>query len=131
MKTIGIIAVLIAGSVLALHVVKAQQAGVNRTDLQRHDLSIPGREAVQVRVDIGPGTIFPKHKHPGEEIIYVLEGSLKYEVEGKPPVTLKAGDVLFIPAGAIHSASNAGSGSAAELATYVVEKGKPLLVLVK
>lgn len=125
MKTIGMIAVLIVGSGLA------QQPGVNRTDLQRHDLSIPGREAVQVRVDIDPGTAFPKHQHPGEEIIYVLEGSLKYEVEGKAPVTLKAGDVLFIPAGTIHSASNVGSGRAAELATYVVEKGKPLLTLVK
>jgi len=56
MKTIALIAVLIAGSGLA------QQPGVNRTDLQRHDLSIPGREAVQVRVDIGPGTTFPKRK---------------------------------------------------------------------
>jgi quercetin dioxygenase-like cupin family protein len=125
MKTIGMIAILIVGSGLA------QQPGVNRTDLQRHDLSIPGREAIQVRVDIGPGTIFPKHKHPGEEIIYVLEGSLKYEVEGKLPLTLKAGDVLFIPAGTIHSASNVGSGNAAELATYVVEQGKPILTLVK
>jgi quercetin dioxygenase-like cupin family protein len=125
MKTIGMITVLMVGSGLAQH------PGVNRTDLQRHDLSIPGREAVQVRVDIGPGTAFPKHQHPGEEIIYVLEGSLKYEVEGKLPVTLKAGDVLFIPAGTIHSASNVGSGYAAELATYVVEKGKPLLTLVK
>jgi len=119
------IAILIVGSGLA------QQPGVNRTDLQRHDLSIPGREAVQVRVDIWPGTTFPNHQHPGEEIIYVLEGSLKYEVEGKSPVTLKAGDVLFIPAGTIHSASNVGSDNAAELATYVVEKGKPILTLVK
>jgi len=125
MKMIGMIAILIVGSGLA------QQPGVNRTDLQRHDLSIPGREAVQVRVDIGPGATFPKDQHPGEEIIHVLEGSLKYEVEGKPPVTLKAGDVLFIPAGTIHSASNVGPGKAAELATYVVEKGKPLLTLVK
>jgi quercetin dioxygenase-like cupin family protein len=125
MKTIGMIAVLIVGSGLG------QQPGVNRTDLQRHDLSIPAREAVRVRVDTGPGTTAPKHQHPGEEIIYVLEGSLKYEVEGKSPVTLKAGDVLFIPAGTIHSASNVGNSNAAELATYVVEKGKPLLTLVK
>jgi len=66
-----------------------------------------------------------------ELLIYVLEGTLEYEVEGKPPVTLKAGDVLFVPAGAIHAAKNVGSGNAAELATYVVEKGKPLLTLVK
>jgi quercetin dioxygenase-like cupin family protein len=53
------------------------------------------------------------------------------EVEGKPPVTLKAGDVLFIPAGTIHAAKNVGSGNAAELATYVLEKGKTLITLVK
>jgi quercetin dioxygenase-like cupin family protein len=116
---------------LAPQVVSAQQPGIKRTDLQRHDLSIPGREVIQVRVDIDPGVLAPKHTHPGEEIIYVLEGSLEYEVEGKPPVTLKAGDVLFIPAGVIHSAKNVGSGNGAELATYIVEKGKPLVVPVK
>ena len=54
---------------------------------------------------------------------------LEYQLEGKPPVTLKAGDSLFIPAGVVHSAKNVGSGNAAELATYVVEKGKPLVAL--
>ena len=125
------VAVLIVASGLALHVAWAQQAGIKRTDLQRHDLSAPGREVIQVRVDFAPGSVAPKHTHPGEEIIYVLEGSLEYEIEGKPPVTLKAGDVLFVPAGTIHSARNVGSGNAAELATYVVEKGKPLITLVK
>ena len=73
-----------------------------------------------------PGAAFGRHTHPGEEIIYVLEGSLEYQVEGKPPVTLKAGDVFFVPAGTVHAARNVGSSPAAELATYVVEKGKPL-----
>src|SRR5262245_14605775 len=133
MKTTGmiaVVAVLIVGSGLALHMARAQQ-GVKRTDLQRHDLSVPGREVIQVRVELAPGVTFPRHTHPGEEIIYVLEGSMEYEVEGKPPVTLKSGDVLFIPAGTIHAARNAGTGNAAELATYIVEKGKPLLTLVK
>ena len=58
-----------------------------------------------------------------------MEGLLEYQVEGKPPVTLKAGEALFIPAGTIDSAKNVGSGNAAELATYIVEKGKPLIVL--
>ena len=89
------------------------------------------REAIQVRVDFAPGAAFGKHTHPGEEIIYVLEGSLEYEIEGKPPVTLKAGDVFFVPAGTIHAARNVGTRNAAELATYVVEKGKPVLTLVK
>lgn len=124
-------ATLIVGSGLALHAAGAQQPGIKRTDLQRHDLSVPGHEVVQVRVDFAPGVAFPKHSHPGEEIVNVLEGSLEYEVEGKPPVTLMAGDVLFIPAGTIQSAKNVGSGNAAELATYVVEKGKPLVVLAK
>jgi quercetin dioxygenase-like cupin family protein len=109
----------------------AQQTGIKRTDLQRHDLSAPGREAVQVRVDIDPGVAFGRHTHPGEEIIYVLAGSLEYQIDGKPPVTLKAGDVLFIPAGTIHAAKNVGSVTASELATYIVEKGKPLLTLEK
>ena len=133
MRTTRIMAVaaLIVGSGLALYVAQAQQPGIKRTNLQQHDLSIPGREVVQVRVDIAPGAAFPKHTHPGEEIIYVIEGSLEYEVEGKPPVTLKAGEVLFIPAGTVHAAKNVGSGNAAELATYIVEKGKPLVTLVK
>ena len=133
MKTMAIIAAaaLIVGSGLATPTAHAQQAGIKRTDLQRHDLSAPGREAVQVRVDIGPGAAFGRHRHPGEEIIYVIEGTLVYELDGGPPITLKAGEVLFIPAGTIHAAKNVGTVNAAELATYVVEKGKPLLELIE
>ena len=115
----------------ALCVVAAQPSGIRRTDLQRHDLSVAGREVVQVRVDFGPGAAFGRHTHPGEEIAYVIEGSLEYQVEGKPPVTLGAGDVLFIPAGTIHAARNVGKGNGAELATYIVEKGKPLVAMVR
>lgn len=131
MKADRMLATLAVLGGLALCAAQAQQPGTRRADLQRHDLSAAGREVVQVRVDIDPGVAFPGHTHPGEEIIYVLEGSLEYRVEGRPPVTLKAGDVLFIPAGAIHSAKNVGKDNAAELATYVVEKGKPLLTLAK
>ena len=125
------VAALIAASGLALHVARAQQPGIKRTDLQRHDLSTPGREAIQTIVAIAPGVTAPRHSHPGEEIIYVLEGLLEYQLDGQPPVTLKAGDVLFIPAGVVHSAKNVGSGNGAELATYVVEKGKPLVTVAK
>lgn len=123
--------VLIAVSALALHTAQAQLAGIKRTDLMRHDLSVAGREAIQVRVDFAPGVAFGKHSHPGEEIAYVLEGTLEYQFEGEAPVTLEAGEALFIPAGTIHSAKNVGTGNAAELATYIVEKGKPLVVLDK
>jgi quercetin dioxygenase-like cupin family protein len=106
-----------------------QASGIERTDLQQHDLGIPGREVVQNRVDISPEVPAFKHKHMGEEIIYVLEGSLEYQVEGKPPTMLNAGEVFFVPAETIHAVKNLGTSNAAELATYVVEKGKPLLVL--
>ena len=137
MKTTLIIGaiVLIIGTGLGLHVTQAQKQqkkdGIMRTDLQRHDLSAPGREVVQVRVDFDPGAAFGKHTHPGEEIVNVLEGTLEYQVEGKSPVTLKAGEVLFIPAGTADSAKNVGTTNGAELATYIVEKGKPILVLEK
>jgi quercetin dioxygenase-like cupin family protein len=130
-RRIVAVAVLIVGSGLAWHQAQAQQAGVRRTDLQRHDLSVPGREVIQVRVDLDPGVEFGRHSHPGEEIVYVLEGSLQYAIDGKPPVTLKAGGVLFIPAGTVHAAKNVGSGNGSELATYLVEKGKPLVVMAK
>lgn len=118
--------------VLALVTASASSAqvprpsGSTRTDLQRHDLSALGQEVLQARVDFEPGASFPAHRHPGEEIIYVLSGTLEYGVEGQPPVTLKAGDVLFVPAGVFHSARNIGDTPGSELATYVLQKGKPL-----
>jgi quercetin dioxygenase-like cupin family protein len=139
MKTTGVIAgaVLFVGSGLAMNLAHAQQptnqvmqsSGIGRTDVLRHDLAENGRELIQVRVDFAPGAAFGMHTHPGEEVAYVLEGSLEYQFEGKPPVTLKAGDSLFIPAGTPHAARNVGSINAAELATYLVDKGKPLVVL--
>src|SRR3712207_8411171 len=107
------VAVLFVGNGLVPHMAQAQQPGVKRTDLQRHDLGVPGREVVQVRVDIAPGVLAPNHSHPGEEIAYVIEGQLEYQLKGKPPVTLKAGAVLFIPAGTVHSAKKGGSANAA------------------
>ncbi len=117
---------LVVGSAVALEAQAPRPQGSTRTDLQRHDLGIQGWEALQARVDFVPGASFPAHRHPGEEIIYVIEGSLEYGVEGKPPQTLKTGDVLFVPAGVFHSARNVGTRTASELATYVLEKGKPL-----
>jgi quercetin dioxygenase-like cupin family protein len=86
---------------------------------------------IQALVGFAPDVMAPRHSHPGEEIVYVVEGTIEYQLDGQPPVTLKAGDVLFIPAGTVHAAKNFGSGNAAELATYVLEKGKPPLELVK
>jgi quercetin dioxygenase-like cupin family protein len=111
---------------------RVQQApGLWRTDLQQHDLSVPGRQVVQQRVDLGPEAPLVKHTHPGEEIIYILEGSLEYQIDGQPPRTCHAGDALTVPAGAVHAVRNVGSGNATELATYVVEKDKPVITVVE
>ena len=130
-RIIAIAALIAATGLAALEGAQAQLVGARRIDLQRHDLSFAGREVIQVMVELEPGTTAPRHSHPGEEIIYVLQGTWEYTLEGKPPVTLKAGDVLFIPAGTIHSARNVGTDRGKELATYIVEKGNPLIMLAK
>lgn len=122
------LALLIAAGVAGIGAAQVPP-GITRTDLQRGDLGAPGREAIQVLVEFAPGAAFPAHSHPGEELVYVTGGSLEYTLAGRPPVTLEAGDVLFIPAGTVHEVRNAGSGKGTELATYVVAKGRPLVVL--
>jgi len=107
-----------------------QAPGLFRTDLQQHDLSVPGRVVIQNRVELAPEAPFVRHKHPGDEIIYVLEGTLEYDIDGVGARTCSAGDALTVPAETVHAVRNVGDGNAAELATYVVEKGKPFLVLV-
>lgn len=126
-----IAAVVIAASGLAIHAAQVQQASIGRTEVQRHDIRVPGREVVQVRVDFPSGAAFTRHTHPGEEVAYVLKGTIEYQLDGEAPVTLRTGDSLFIPAGTIHAARNAGTGEASELATYIVDKGKPALELAR
>ena len=128
---IMVVAMLVAGSSLAALVTNAQQPGITRSDIVRHDLGVAGREVIQVRVDFAQGMAFGRHSHPGAEVAYVLDGTLEYQLDGAPPVRLETGEALFIPAGTIHAAKNVGTGSAAELATYIVEKAKPLVVLAK
>ena len=106
--------------------VVAQQTGFKRTVLQQVDLSVPGREAVTAVAELQPGAAAGRHTHPGEEVGYVIEGTALVEIEGKAPMTLTGGKAFLIPAGAIHNATNKGSSAARILATYIVEKGKPV-----
>ncbi len=104
----------------------AQQPGFTRKMLQNQPLGTPDRVAVQVIAEFQPGVAAGRHTHPGEELGYVLEGTLLLEVDGQPPRTLNAGDSFFVPAGIVHDGRNVGSGPAKVLATYIVEKGKPV-----
>jgi quercetin dioxygenase-like cupin family protein len=123
----------IAGLAAALGagVLNAQVPGFKRVELQDRDLSAPGRHAVQARAEFEPGGAIGRHTHPGEELSVVLSGTLLLEVDGQPSRTIKAGESFFIPAGVVHAGKNTGKGKAVVLATYVVEKGKPVASLVK
>lgn len=128
-KTIKTAVTLITGILIgafAVGTLQAQQAGIKRNMLQKHELSAPGREAAMAHAEIPAGMEAGKHKHDGEELGYVQEGELVLEVEGKPAQTLKAGDSYFIEAGRAHNAKAVGSTPAKVLAIYIVEKGKPL-----
>ena len=131
-KLISITAVAVAAvGLFAIQALSAQQPGFKRVELQRGDLSVAGREVVVARADFDPDGIVGRHSHPGEEMGYILEGTVQLEIDGKPPVISKAGDVYFIPAGAVHAAKNVGKTPAKVLATYIVEKGKPLTTMAK
>ena len=132
LRTIAAVAALLLASSLSLPVAQAHEVSlgdIKRTNLLRNDLSAPGREVIQVLVEFAPGVSAVRHAHPGEELVYVTEGALEYQLDGRPPLTVKAGEVLFIPHGTPHAVKNVGSIKAAELATYIVEKGKPLLIV--
>jgi len=117
---------LLAAALLASLALYAQQPGFSRKMLQDQNLSVSDRHAVQVVAEFTPGASAGKHTHPGEELGYVLEGTLELQVAGESPRTLKAGEAFFVPAGVVHDGKNVGSGAAKVLATYVVEKGKPV-----
>lgn len=75
-------AAMLTGSPI-LYAQAGRPSGTTRVELQRHDLSIAGHETVQLRVDFAPGASFPRHKHPGEEIIYVIKGLIEYKLDGQ------------------------------------------------
>lgn len=115
-----------AAMMTTVAVCAAQQAVFKRTEIQRIDLSTPGREAVMVVADIPAGASSGRHTHPGEEVAYVLEGAIVLDVAGKAPVTLKTGQGFMIPAGVPHSATNKAPAPARVLANYIIDKGKPI-----
>jgi len=104
----------------------AQQPGIKRTILLRAD--DPGSanyEAVMAIAEIAPGAMSGRHRHPGIEVAYILEGSVIIESDGQAPVTVNAGETIKNEA-AVHNARNPGTKPVKILAVYLVEKGKPM-----
>ena len=133
MKRPCIIALVLLVSIGVVGILNAaQQPTLTQTEVLRQDLSIEGREVIQMLTVLpAGGASGGKHTHPGEEIAYVLEGSIRVEIDGEPPVVKNAGEAIMFPAGRPHFAANAGTGTARALATYIVEKGKPRTTFVK
>ena len=129
-----LIAALVAGTAsVAVRVRYADhpEPGNEYVQLLRHDSSIPGREVIQLRVGLDSGAMTPRHKHPGDEIVRVLEGAVQYSLDGSPPLIVREGESFFIPTGVVHAVTNVGTGNATELTTYVADKGTPLFVFMK
>lgn len=135
-KVIVLALTLIVGiglGVIGTQVPNAQQPGIKRTELLRTELpGLEGKEAVVFIAEIPPGLATGKHYHPGNELIYVLQGSYILEVEGKGPIPLKAGDARHAPPGEVHEAKTFGSPGPSKVIVFLLaEKGKPLATSVK
>jgi quercetin dioxygenase-like cupin family protein len=104
----------------------ALAASLQRTEIQRHNSSIPGRIIVQVRTEIPFGVSSGWHIHPGEEVGYIVEGSVQMEIKDQATLLLQAGDGFLIPPGVAHNALDLGPGVGQMLSTYIVDPDEPL-----
>jgi quercetin dioxygenase-like cupin family protein len=103
---------------------------LKRTELQHKASSIPGREIVQVLTEIPCGVESGWHIHPGEEVGYILAGTVQMMIEGAATLILHAGDPFLMPPGTPHNALDVGPGTGQMLSTYIVETGQPLATFV-
>src|SRR4051794_30709568 len=101
-------------------------AALKRTELQRSASSIPGREIVQVLTEIPAGVESGWHQHPGEEVGYILAGTVRMEIHEAPTLTLHAGDPFLIPPRTPHNATDLGPETGQMLSTYIVETDAPI-----
>ena len=97
-----------------------------RTELQHVASSIPGRDIVQVLTEIPAGVESGWHQHPGEEVGYIVAGTVRMEIEDRPTLTLNAGDPFLIPPRTPHNALDLGPDTGRMLSTYLVETGEPI-----
>ncbi|WP_138734735.1 cupin domain-containing protein [Modestobacter excelsi] len=104
-------------------------ARLTRTEVQRSPSSVPGREFVQVLTEIPRGVESGWHTHPGEEVGYLIGGTVELCVEGQPTRTVRAGEGFLVPPHTPHNARDLGPGTGRMVSTYLVEVGQPLSVL--
>ena len=132
-RTILLLALGIVVGTIGSQVLSAQQAGLKRTQLLRHDLvGMEGKEGLIVMVEASPGVTAGKHYHPGHELVYVLEGSGTFEVEGRAPMPVKPGDTMYVPPRLAHDVKNTSATAPLKALVFAIaEKGQPLTVEAK
>jgi len=116
----GVSLLVFAGAIVA------QSPALTRTLVTKADVSMPGREAVVMRVEVAPGGVAGWHTHPGDEVSYVTDGEVMLLMAGQPPRKVATGEGFVVPAGVVHNARNEGAVATRLVGVYVVEKGKPL-----
>ena len=123
---IGILLGALAASTLADENAGPQIETVLRSDLASAD----DLEVIVSVVDIPPGTTLPKHRHPGEEFVYVLEGAGSLWLDGQGKTAVSAGEAVKVPFEHIHTAGT-GDGPMRVVVFRVHRKGEPERVLVE
>src|ERR1700681_2085860 len=113
---------------LGSRMLSAQDNLKGGTVLQRTELKgAPGWEAILVQRILPPSAESGKHTQSGNEIVYIEEGSVTFEAQGKPAATLKPGEAFTTAPGEVHNVTNASSSAPAKaLAFYVAKKGSKL-----
>jgi len=122
-----VVVALAAGAKRGHALADGEKAQPERKVLERHDQSgVPGKEVVIGTASLPAGTAIGFHDHPGDEVGYIIKGSIIWKVRGQPDKTLKAGDSFFNPRGSVHSVVSADSGDSLVISTWIVDKGKPM-----
>jgi quercetin dioxygenase-like cupin family protein len=103
---------------------------LKRTEVQHSASSVPGRDIVQVLTEIPAGVESGWHTHPGEEVGYIIAGTVRMMIEGHATLTLNAGDGFLIPPRTPHNALDVGPETGRMLSTYLVDTGQPIATLV-
>ena len=129
LKAAAVALVLLAGDGLSSLATSAaaQLPAITRKVLLQHDLAIPRHEVTMIAQEIPVGGREGKHTHPGMLVAYIQEGALTVEYEGRPAVTYKAGDTFYLEPGTVHEGMNKGNTPMKALATFISEKGAPLM----
>jgi quercetin dioxygenase-like cupin family protein len=105
-------------------------AGIKPRTLSQIDGPMPGYVTINMEIEIEPGTLIPRHTHPGVESSYILEGGYDLAIQGQPTRKLKAGDGFTVPPETPHAGVKNDDKKTRVAVTFVVEKDKPLVSLV-